>query len=472
MLVTLFILAVSVQAQAVESPEQYFGFQMGADYKLVKWPQILEYFRMLDESSDKIQVQEVGKSSLDNPIIAAFISSPENLANLERHKQISQSLANPRGLSSEEASRIIDEGRLIAAISCSLHASEIAASQMSLELAYDLTTKETSQVKEILDNVILILFPSHNPDGNIMVVDWYNQNLGTPYETSRMPWLYHKYVGHDNNRDWFMLNLQETRVITKFYFQEWFPQILYDLHQMGRNGSRLFVPPFLDPLNPNIHPLLWRGIDLIGTNMFRELEERGHTGVAHSVSYTSWWQGTSLMQPWWHNMVSVLSEGASVNTATPIFQRVDDLTGHRVGLPEYQLRANFSNPWPGGWWRLRDLVEYEYAASIAFLDTGAKYKESFMHNFYTMGIDAIEKGKKEPPFAYIVPANQHDSNTAAKMINILIQQGAEVHVAEEDFAADNINYPICEGIREGHLCLHMMWRAIPFPFRWESRGWK
>ncbi len=442
-LAVLVLLALTgpVSAQALKSPEQYFGHKMGADRKLVAWPQILAYFKALEAGSNKLKIVEMGKSSMGNSMIVAIISSPQNLANLDKYKQISQRLANPRGLSPDEASKLIAEGKVIASISCSIHATEIAASQLSSELAYDLVTKDTPQIRDILDRTIILLAPSHNPDGNIMVVDWYNKNVGTPFENAPMPWLYHKYVGHDNNRDWFMLNLQETRVVSQFYFREWFPQMLYDIHQMGRNGARLFVPPFLDPMNPNVHPLVWRENNLIGTNMYRALEEDGRTGVADSISYTSWWQGTSLMQPWWHNMASVLTEGASVNVASPVLQKVEELTGNRPGLLEYKLAKNFTHPWPGGWWRLRDLVEYEYDAAMSFLDTASKYHDNFLRNFYTMGRDAIEKGKTESPFAFVVPANQHDPNAAVKMLNILMWQGAEVHQATADFTADGVTYP-------------------------------
>ena len=226
-----------------------------------------------------------------------------------------------------------------------------------------------------------------------------------------------------------MLNLDETRVVTKFYFKEWFPPVLYDLHQMGRTGARLFVPPFLDPLNPNIHPLIWRGINLLGTHMAEAEEEAGHTGVAQNILYTSWWEGNSLQQPWFHNMVSVLTEAASPDVASPVTQKLSELTGNTPGLLEYALRENFSNPWPGGTWRLRDVVEYEYTAAMAVLDTAARYREDFLRNFYNMGREEINKGETEPPYAYVVPATQRDPNTAVKMINLLIDQGAEVHRA-------------------------------------------
>jgi hypothetical protein len=436
----LFLFCGTCGFAQLKSPEETFGFKMGADHKLVKWPRIVEYFNTLGVSSNKVKIVEAGKTSEGNPMIVAIISSPENLAKLDHYKEVSQKLANPRGLSPEDASRLIADGKLIVAVSCSIHASEVAASQLSMELAYDLITKDTPEIKRILDQDIVLLWPSHNPDGNITVVDWYNKNVGTKYEDAPLPWLYHKYVGHDNNRDWFMLNLDETKVVTKFYFKEWFPQVLYDIHQMGRTGARLFVPPFLDPLNPNIHPLIWRGINLLGTHMAAAEEEAGHTGVAQNILYTSWWQGNSLQQPWFHNMVSVLTEAASPKMASPVTQKASELTGNTPGLPDNSLRENFSNPWPGGVWRLRDVVEYEYSAAIAVLDTGARYRESFMRNFYTMGRDEIAKGEKEPPYAYVVPADQHDPNTAVKLINLLIDQGAEVHQAQSGFTADGASY--------------------------------
>ncbi len=428
-------------AQTLKSPEQYFGFKMGADHKLVKWPQIVEYFNALGSGSNKVKVIEAGKSSEGNPMIVAIISSPENLSKLDHYKEISQKLANPGNLSQEEATRLISEGKLMVAVSCSIHASEIGATQMSMELAYNLATQDTPEIRRILNDDIILLWPSHNPDGNITVADWYNKNVGTKYENAPLPWLYHKYVGHDNNRDWFMLNLQETKVVTRFYFKEWFPQVLYDIHQMGRTGARIFVPPFLDPLNPNVHPLIWRGINRLGTNMAAAEEEAGHTGVAQSIAYTSWWQGNSLQQPWFHNMVSVLTETASPNVASPVTQKLSELTGNNPGLNEYALRANFSNPWPGGTWRLRDVVDYEYTAAISVLDTAARYRDDFMRDFYRMGKDEIAKGEKEPPYAYVVTADQRDPNTTTKMINLLIDQGAEVQQAEAEFTADGVAYP-------------------------------
>lgn len=429
-----------VSAQSLKSPEQYFGHKMGADYKLEKWPRIVEYFTVLAASSNKVKLVEAGKTSEGNPMIVAIISSPENLQKLDHYKSIAQQLANPRGLSPEKASQLVDEGKVVVSVSCSIHASEIAATQMSMDLAYNLATQDSPQIKRILDQTIILLWPSHNPDGNITVVDWYNKNVGTKYEDAPLPWLYHKYVGHDNNRDWFMLNLDETKVVTHFYFREWFPEVLYDIHQMGRSGARLFVPPFLDPLNPNIHPLLWRGITLLGANMAEAEEEAKHQGVAQSIAYTSWWEGNSLQQPWFHNMVSVLTEAASPNVASPVTQKRSELTGNNPGLPEYALRANFPNPWPGGEWHLRDVVNYEYTAAMAVLDTAARYRAQFLQNTYTMGIDEIKKGETEAPYAFVVPTTQHDPNTAVKMINLLIDQGAEVHQATADFTADGVTY--------------------------------
>jgi hypothetical protein len=424
-----------------KSPEQTFGFKMGADHKLVKWPQIVEYFHALAASSDKVKIIDAGKSSEGNPMIVAVISSPENLRRLDHIREVSERLAKPRDLSPEDAEKLIADEKVLVAISCSIHASEVAATQLSMELAYDLITKDTPEIRRILDQDVLLLWPSHNPDGNITVIDWYNRNVGTKYENAPLPWLYHKYVGHDNNRDWFMLNLDETRVVTKFYFKEWFPPVLYDLHQMGRTGARLFVPPFLDPLNPNIHPLIWRGINLLGTHMAEAEEEAGHSGVAQNILYTSWWEGNSLQQPWFHNMVSVLTETASPNVASPVTQKASELTGNTPGLPEYLLRENFSHPWPGGLWRLRDVVEYEYSAAMAVLDTAARYRVDFLRNFYTMGQEEIHKGETEPPYAYIVPATQRDPNTAVKMINLLIDQGAEIQRANDDFTTDGVTYP-------------------------------
>jgi len=438
----ILLTASLISAQTdISSPEEFLGFRVGADQKLASWSQIVNYFKLLDAGSDKLKVETLGETTEGNSFIMVIITSSDNMANLESYKRTQRSLAKPRGLSPEAARRLAAEGKVVVMISCNIHSTEIASAQMSMELAHRLITEESPRIINILDKVIFLLIPSHNPDGQIMVVDWYNKYLGTEYEGGRMPWLYHKYTGHDDNRDAFMVTQKETKLITKVLYHEWFPEIILDEHQMGSYGARLFVPPFHDPINPNVNPIIWREIALVGSRMAMDLEEEGKSGVISKAIYTGWWEGAFLMTPWWHNMVGLLTEAASVKVATPIFIDKSQLRGGSRGLPEYKQQENFPNPWPGGWWKLRDIVDYELVASFSLLETAATYKEDFLYNFYLMGKQAIEKGEKEPPFAFLIYPDQRDMITAVKMIETLMLGGVEVHKATAPFTADGINYP-------------------------------
>jgi len=438
----VLLIAPLLPAQtAVPPPEESLGFRVGSDYKLARWPQIVNYFKLLDQGSDKLKVETLGETTEGNPFIMVTISSSDNMSRLDSYKRIQHSLANPRGLSPEAARKLAAEGKVVVMISCNIHSTEIGSNQMSMELAHRLITEESPRVLNILDKVIFLLIPSHNPDGQIMVVDWYNKYLGTEYEGGRMPWLYHKYVGHDNNRDAFMVTQKESKLITRVLYHEWFPQVILNQHQMGSYGARLFVPPFHDPINPNVNPIVWREMSFIGSRMTMDLEEEGYSGVISKAIYTAWWEGAFSPTPWWHNMVGLLSEAASVKIATPIFIDKSQLQGGSRGFPEYKQQENFPNPWPGGWWRLRDIVDYELVASFSLLETAATYKEDFLYNFYLMGSQAIEKGEKEPPFAFLIPPNQRDMITAVKMIETLMLGGVEVHKATAPFTADGIDYP-------------------------------
>ena len=436
----LLLIASSADAQVI-SPEEAIGFPVGADYKLARWETITGYLRSLAASSDRVILEERGKTTEGLDFVLVLISSPENLANLDRYKAIQQKLANPQEHGLTELGRLAQEGKAVVMISCNIHSTEVASSQMSMELAYQLATENTPKVKEILENTILLLIPSANPDGLNMVVDWYERTVNTPYEGARMPWLYHKYTGHDNNRDWFMLTQIETQLVTQILYEEWFPQVIYDVHQMGNRGARFVIPPYFHPVNPNIPPLLQRELALIGAQMALDLTSQGFTGVLSNAVYDTWWHGGFRTVPYRHNMIGILTEAASVNIASPIFQRKSSLRGHRRGLSEYAQQTNFPEPWPGGWWRMRDIIEYEQAAAYSILSIVAKQREMFLSNFYKMGLDAVEKGEDEPPRAFLVPTDQRDMNTALKLLQILQRGGVKIHRANANFTADGVEYP-------------------------------
>ena len=435
------LLIVGAASAQIISPEEAIGFPVGADYKLARWETITGYLRSLAASSDRVSFEERGKTTEGLDFVLVLISSPENLANLDRHKAIQKKLANPQEHDMTELERLAREGKVVVMISCNIHSTEIASSQMSMELAYQLATENTPKIKEILENTILLLIPSANPDGLNMVVDWYEHTVNTPYEGARMPWLYHKYTGHDNNRDWFMLTQVETQLVTQILYEEWFPQVVYDVHQMGNRGARFVIPPYFHPVNPNIPPLLQRELSLIGAQMALDLTSQGFTGVLSNAVYDTWWHGGFRTVPYRHNMIGILTEAASVNIASPVFQPRSSLWGHRRGLSEYAQQTNFPEPWPGGWWRMRDIIEYEEAAAYSILSIVARQREMFLTNFYKMGLDAVEKGKGEPPRAFLVPTDQRDLNTALKMLEILQRGGVKIHRANMNFTADGVEYP-------------------------------
>ncbi|MDD4856725.1 MAG: M14 family zinc carboxypeptidase, partial [Candidatus Krumholzibacteria bacterium] len=417
---------------AIKSPAEYLGFEIGADRKLADYEQARGYFELLDEASPWVTVERIGTTTLGKPMIAVILSTPANLEKLDRYLDISRRLADPRKLTSAEADALIKEARIIAMITPSLHATEVGAAQMTLELAYDVAAGQNERLSKALEQEILYIVPT-NPDGMQMVVDWYKKWLGTEFEGCSMPWLYHYYAGHDDNRDWFMLNLAETRAVFDLYFKSVVPQAVLDMHQQQSNGARLFLPPYYPPGNRNVDPVIYRAINLIGASMQLACEERGLSGVISNASYDAYWEGSSNQVGWWHNQIGLLSEAASVNVASPIFIEPGELRGDEVGFARYEMMLNFPNPWPGGWWRLRDIVDYDFAAAESFIETCADNREHFLENYYHMGLKAIERGKAEKPFAYVIPAPQRDPVTAARLAEALMLGGVEVHRAAKDF---------------------------------------
>jgi len=418
-------------------PEDFLGHKVGADRKLADYNQIQAYFQKLDQESPKIKVLTIGKSTLNKPIIMAVITSEENMANLDKYSMIAKRLRDARGLSPEEARNLSQEGKAIVLITCNIHATEIASSQMAMEFAYKLVTGQTPfDADKVLKDVIVLLAPTINPDGQQMVTDWYRKYVGTKYEGGSMPWLYHHYAGHDNNRDWYMFNLPETKAVTKVLYHDWIPQVHIDEHQMGSTGARLFLPPFMDPPTPNVHPLLWRGVALFGTNMAYDLQKNGFSGVVHGRSFTAWWIGACDDTSWLHNTIGLLSEMASVKIASPVYIDPTEISDSYI-----EKRVQFPDPWLGGWWRLRDLVDYELTLSMSLVHTASLHKEDLLFNFYKICKDYIEIRKEGDPFAFVISKDQSDMPTALRMLDILQFGGVEIHQAKEDFIGSGKTYP-------------------------------
>ncbi len=440
-LILFLSFSFTVKAQSVPAPREVIGFEPAEDRKLADWAQITDYFKKLDAASGRVEVKEIGQSTLKRPYFVAFLSSEANIKNLAKIQENQRKLADPRLITSvDERERLIREMPAIVAITCCIHSTEIVASQMSMELAYRLASDQSAATKEILDKVVLILVPAVNPDGVDIVTHWYQKTLGTKYEGTSPPELYHHYTGHDNNRDWFMLTQIETQLLSKLFWQEWFPEIVYDVHQQGANGSRMCVPPFYDPTNPNIDPLILRQVGAIGYRMATKLLAAGYKGVVTNSTYDTWWHGGLRSSPYYHNAIGILTEAASCRLATPIEIKREQLRSPTRGLANpLQTATNFPVAWEGGWWRMRDIQDMELITTRTALEEAALHKEELIRNFVDVATRAIEAGKTAAPYAYIVPAEQMDKPTADRMIDILLQQGVEVHLASE-FMIDDKKY--------------------------------
>ena len=425
---TIFLfISASAQTTTIPSPKSVLGFTPGDDRTVAGWSQITDYFERLDRASDRVLVQTLGQSTLKRPLIVAFISARENILALPKYKEIQQQLADPRKITQNLHDRLLANGKVVVAISCSIHSTEIVASQMSMQLAYELATAQDADTREILQNTILLLIPSPNPDGVDIVANWYRKTLGTAYEGKEPPELYHHYAGHDDNRDWFMLNLKETQLITRLLWHEWFPQIVYDVHQQGSNGSRFFIPPFYDPPNPNISPLLLRQVGLIGHKVAADLQAAGFKGVLTNALYDTWWHGGFRTAPYFHNSIGILSEAASARLMSPATVTTEQLarSSTRGMRNATESTTNFPDPWPAGQWRPRDIMAMEMISARSILEMAAKFRVEYLRNFYELGRTNIES--KEGPQAYLIPAGQGRDEAVAKLIGTLVDQGVEVY---------------------------------------------
>jgi hypothetical protein len=421
-----------VQAQDIPSPEEFFGFQMGADRKLAHWDRLVEYYDLINERSDRVQVRHMGPSTLGNPFLSVFISSPENLANLEELKRLNATLQDPRGHTEAEIENAVENGRVVFVQSYGLHASEVAASQGVAEIIWEMATRTDDEMLEILDNTISIMIPCFNPDGEIMIVEWYDEWVGTEYEGASLPFLYHHYIGHDNNRDAFMTNTVESEYGAEIMFREWVPQGYIDHHQMGSYTARMAIPPYAEPIRPEADPLVWREMDWYGAYMGYKMDEAELAGALGGAIYSGWGHfGFHWITPF-HNIAGMLTEGASARLATPIYIHPDQLTGSR-GFPAYEEQTTFPNPWPGGWWRVRDIVEMQKVATYAPLEMAAKNRTMVLRNAYNKAHRQTQRGMEGETRAFVIPADQHDPLTMYKLVNKLLGQGVTVEQAPAQF---------------------------------------
>jgi hypothetical protein len=425
----IVLFATAIHAAAVPTPSGFLKLKIGEDRVLADYRQIVSYFQELERDSPRVRVETLGKTTLGEPMIMAVITSEGNMKNLERIKEVSRKLADPRGLTDAQVEALVREGKSIAIVTCNIHSSEIASSQMALEWAYALATANDPETKRRLDDVVLLLVPSLNPDGQIMITDYYRKYLGTKYEGGRLPWLYHHYVGHDNNRDWFMLTQVETKNLSHALYQEWHPQVFVDEHQMGTDGPRMFIPPFADPVDPDVHPLIWREANLIGTNMAFRLEQADKAGLIYGYSFDAYWMGGTRNTGWWKNITGLLLETASARIASPATIDPTELHGGTKGLVDYKATVNHPHPWTGGTWRMRDIMDYERIASDAMLETCADRREDLLRDVAVRAKAAVAMAK--PGEGYLIPRRQHDWPTAQRLVALMLEHGVEVQQQDD-----------------------------------------
>ncbi|HJS75354.1 MAG TPA: M14 metallopeptidase family protein, partial [Vicinamibacteria bacterium] len=438
-LAVLALGAHAAEPNDVTSPEKFFGFPLGTDQKLARWDRIVAYYQQLAGESDRIQVIDLGPSTEGNPYLLVIVTSPANLAKLERLREVNLRLQDP-SVSEQELENLIREGRAVVSQSFGLHATEVGGAQTAPQFTYHLLSRNDEETLRILENTILLLFPCFNPDGQIMVADWYQKNLGTEFEGHDLPWLYHKYVGHDNNRDADFLNMVEAKHTAKVLYRDWKPQAYVDHHQMGSYGARFFVPPYSEPIRPYADPLLWRELSWYGAHIAYRLEENGKAGVLNAGQYPGWGHfGWHWITPF-HNIAGMLTESASASLATPLYLHPDQLKGGAREFPVYEAQSTMPNPWPGGWWRLRDIVEQQEIAAFSLLDLAARNRETVLRTSHLKAKRQTERGAEGFPKAYVIPAVQHDAITARHMIETLLGSDLEIQKARRDFTVAGMTY--------------------------------
>ena len=420
----------------IPAPEDVIGFKPGDDRKLASWNQILTYFQKLDAASDRMKFEEIGKTTMGKPFVFATISTPENLQKLEYYKKINAQLADPRMIKSNDAvaKRLIKEGKTIVLITCGVHSTEVGSTLSSMLIAHRLASSDEEMVKKILQDTIILLVPSLNPDGVDIVRDWYNKTLGTPYEGTDPPELYHKYVGHDNNRDWYAFTQVETQLTVDKIHNVWHPQIVHDIHQQGAFGSRLFLPPYMQPVEPNVPKQIIEGYTELGVSMMNDLFAQGFTGITNDSTYDAWTPARAYSH--YHGGVRILSETASARIATPIDVKFEDLRS-REGYDPQKESKNFPKVWRGGHWGLRDITNYMTTAAFSLMKHASENRERWLQRFYEIGKEAVRPRKSGELFAFVLPENDGERESLLKMLE---RGGVKIDKANAFTVADK-KYP-------------------------------
>ncbi|CAN5432091.1 hypothetical protein BH20ACI3_BH20ACI3_35850 [soil metagenome] len=408
----------------IPTPDEILGFRPGDDRKLASWNQVLTYFNKLDQASDRVKFEALGRSTMDVPFVMATISAPENLSRLEEYKKIQQLLADPRklgapGFRDRKAAELIARGKTIVLITCGIHSTEVGSYLSSMLIAHRLASSNEPEIQEILRNTIVLLVPSLNPDGVDIVKNWYDKTLGTPYEGTDPPELYHKYVGHDNNRDWYAFTQVETKITVDKIHNVWHPQIVHDIHQQGASGSRLFLPPYMAPVEPNVPKRLVDGYSELGNWMAGQLRARGFQGITTNSTYDAWTPARAYSH--YHAGVRMLSETASARIASPITIKFEELRA-REGYDPQKESDKFGPVWPGGPWNLRDITRYMTTAAFILLQHASQNREGWLSEFYQIGNEAVRPRRRGELHAFAIPPAEH----VGPLLTILESSGVEI----------------------------------------------
>jgi hypothetical protein len=442
-----------IAQSSVPRPEEHFGFVPGTDRMLFDYEEMMNYFIKLDQASPMIKLVEIGLSPMGKKMYIVFISSKNNIKNLDKLREINRELALNPTLSETKRAEYIREGRVFFLATLSMHSTEVAPSQAAPLIAYKLITSADPQVTKYLDDVVYMIIPSQNPDGMDLVVENYKKYKDTKYEGASLPGVYHKYVGHDNNRDFVSLTQTDTRAVSRVFSLDWFPQVLIEKHQMGSAGIRYYVPPSHDPIAENVDAGLWNWTGTFGTNMLRDLTNEGLAGVGQKTIYDDYWPG-STETCLWKNVIGMLTEAAGVKDATPVYIEPGELQASGKGLSEYEKSINFPLPWEGGWWHLSDIVKLEISSTFSIIKTASLLKNDILKFRNDICRKEVEKGRSQPPYYYVVPREQADQSEFIGLIELMKEHGINTFQLNKDYTLNGINlkegdivYPLAQPFR-------------------------
>lgn len=437
----LAALHADASASQLPTPAEHLGHPLAADFYLPDWEQVSGYFRKLDAASARVTVYSPGKTQDGREMQLVAISSEDNLTRLEELKKYAHVLADPRGASAEQLAEAQAKGKVLVFISCAMHATECAAPQFAMQLAHTLASSDEELWKSVRENCVVLLLPSTNPDGLDDVAHGYMKYVGTPYEGTELDKLYQHYAGHDNNRDWFALGLAETRVISRLLYHEWFPQVYWDVHQQGSKAERMFVPPFRDPLDPNLDANVVDGINLLGMRALFDMTREGKSGVSWGGTFDMWWNGGNRNVPVRHNMVGLLTEAASCRLASPLFIPRTEL-GAPDGLKEYAPSNRFPEPWPGGWWRLADIAGYELSFARSLLGSLSRERATWLANSLQASQRALHRAQDLGTRGWLIPSDNENRGGAERLCDVLTATGVELGTCAQAVRIDGREYPV------------------------------